>query len=208
MKQFKTKTLIAILTIAIILLIPIAALAADPPAPVAKTSKPKPDCPTFTDASSGITMACPDGWVFMKPSEVREKTNGQLQVSSNTLVFCVNSSNPDQNINVRYTGDASSEAPSNEAAKEFLSSLEGNLTNNMQRNGFKKESSCMTEVGGGIALELFFLASRGQTAMKQRSILLISKSKGFSITCTAPQSLFNSTNSTVFDAFVSSIIVR
>ena len=174
----------------------------------AKTRKPKSDCPSFTDVSSGITMACPAGWVFMKPSEVREKTNGQLQVSPNTLVFCVNPSNPDLNINVRYTGDASSEAPSNEAAKEFLLSLEGNLTNNMQRNGFNKESSCMTKVGGGAALEMILSASRGQTVMKQRSVLLIAKSKGFSITCTAPQSLFNSTNSTVFDAFVSSIIVR
>ena len=39
MNKAKTKTLISILTAVIILLIPIAALAADPPVPVAKTGQ-------------------------------------------------------------------------------------------------------------------------------------------------------------------------
>jgi hypothetical protein len=168
------------------------------------------DWPTFKDPSSGITMQCPNGWAFMKPSEVRSKTKGQMNVPTSTLVFCVNKKNPDQNINVQFTGNVGDDAPNKEAAKKLLASMDGNITSRMQGqlDGFKKELSRISDIAGGAALELFYSTSRNDTIMKQRLIILIAKRKAFTITCTSPRSLFSGTNSTVFDRFTSSIAVQ
>ena len=146
----------------------------------------------------------------MTPSEARTQTRGQLQVAPSTLVFCVNTKDPDQNINVQYTGDASREAPTNETARKFLAGIEDNLVRTAQRQliGFKKESSRMSDMADGVALELFFSTIRGNTTLKQRSIMLIAKRKVFTITCTSQQPSFDETNARIFDVFVSGIVVR
>ena len=166
--------------------------------------------PTFSDKNSGITMVCPNGWVFMTPGDVRERTHGKLQVTANTLIFCVDSANPDQNINVRYTGDARGEAPTNDNAKTFLLSIEKKLIGSMRQQfpGFRMETSRITAMADGYALDLIFSSNRGDAIMGQRSILLIANGKAFTITCTAPQASFVDTNSAIFDQFVSKIAVK
>jgi len=164
----------------------------------------------WKDPQYGISMICPDKWGLMTPSEVRTKTSGKMQVKKNALIFCVNSKDPDQNINIQYVGDARREAPTNIAAKRFLSSVEPQLVESLNQNlkSFKKVLSNVIDHSGGVALELIFTSFRGNLEVKQKQIMLIKNGKVFNITCTAKSSMYDEADKNGFSYVLSSIVIQ
>ena len=164
----------------------------------------------WKDPKHGFSLDCPSGWTLMSPSEVRRKTAGAMYISPNAMVFCVNDKDPDSNINVQYVGDASREAPTNDSARRFLASIKYSLVSNLQKQlpGFTKVSSKMRDLSGGVAWELVYTTNRGSEPMQQKQLMLIAKSKAFTITCTAKKSKFKQADKNGFTFMVSSIVVN
>ena len=163
-----------------------------------------------TYESKGLSMQAPKGWTFISPAEVRRKTGGAMQIAASAIFFVVNESDPDSNINVQYVGDASRDAPTVEAAIRLLKQMQRQVEPMMRQQspGFRKVKSEIIDFSGGVALDLVFTSSRGNTSMKQKQIIVISNKKAFTITCTAKDSVFDEYFSTGFEPILRSIKIR
>lgn len=160
-----------------------------------------------TYKSSGLTMHAISGWTFMSPSEVRRKTNGNFEISSNTIFFVVNDIDVDANINVQYVGNFSSEAPNKEAAYRILQQLKSQVEPSMRQQfqGFKMIKSQLMDFAGGAALEIVYQFKRGETLLQQKQLTLISNKKAFTITCNAKKGFFDEYNLKGFEIILNSI---
>jgi len=163
----------------------------------------------FTNTTHQFVMACPRGWTFMTSSDVRKKTKGAFQPTAGAFAFCVNDSDFDQNVNVQFTGDVSSELPTFDSVRNFLKNLQEQMPTMMQDRveGFKLVSSAIVEMDDGIALDHTYVALRGDVILQQRQVLLISKGKAFTITCTAKKPDFITANRSCFSILINSISV-
>ena len=162
----------------------------------------------FFDEKHGLKVTCPKGWTFMSPAEVTEKTQGHMTISPGTLVFCVNSQDFDQNINIIYAGDTSRDAPTRDAARRFLDNFRKQAGENLRRMGMKLISSRLHEIGRGVGLEMVNEGSREGTAMKSKLLLIISHGKGYTITCTARKTDYDNANRNAFVPTLSSISIE
>ena len=146
----------------------------------------------YTDHRHGFSLVCPGGWVFMTPEEVRKKTAGMMSPTSATLIFVVNESDYDKNINIQYTGDSSRDIPTNAAARRFFAEFKKEYPGMLRQKmpSARIVSSQVIGLASGVAFEAIFTSTRGKTQMKQKSVLLIVKGKAFTITCTSQEADF------------------
>ena len=148
---------------------------------------------TYTNAKHDFRFSYPQGWSVMSPDEVYEKTGGLLTPSPAALVFVVNDGDPDKNINVLFTGDVRREAPNNGAARRFFEEFREQYPSMIRQQlpGARVVSTRVFDHAGGVAFEAVYNVPRGQTPMRQKSVLVIVSGKAYTFTCTSLAAVYD-----------------
>ena len=109
----------------------------------------------------------------MSPEEVRKKTAGQFQPTTNSIVFVVRDTNPDDNLNFQKLGDVSQDVPTNEAARRFFSEFQKQFPEivKQQDPGAQLTAMQIIDLAGGVAFKADFFSMRGDTRMKQIGVI-------------------------------------
>src|SRR5271166_2118732 len=55
----------------------------------------------YSNAQGGFAFKYPDRWTPMAPDEVKQKTQGTMQVMPGTVIFLVNDRDADRNLNLQ-----------------------------------------------------------------------------------------------------------
>ncbi len=157
--------------------------------------------------SNGLSMQAPKGWVFLSPSEMRNKTKGKMKIATNTIFFVVNETDYASNINVQYIGDTSRDASNVAAARKLLKEIQQQIVVKMRQSlpSFKKIKAEVIKFSNGVALNLVFTSLKKNVLMKQKQLIIISNKKAFTITFTAKENVFSKYFSTGFEPILRSI---
>ena len=168
------------------------------------------DSRTFSDPQHHIKMTCPSGWSFMSPAEVAQKSNPQIDLPAGTLVLCHNLKYSDQSINIAYYGDTTRDAPTKDAVRAFLEKLQQQEIETLKQRPELRRivSQSIYDFADGLALETLAEVSPNGTAMKIKTLFLISHGNGYVITCGAKTAEYDQANKSGFTPVLSSIIIE
>jgi ankyrin repeat protein len=141
----------------------------------------------------------------MTPEEVKQKTQGMMQIAKGAVLFLVSERDTDRNMNLQIV-PAPADTVNASQLREFEREIDKSYPG--QYPGFVKVSSSVVTVSGLPALEYVMDVKRIDKALRQRLVIVINKGTGYLLTFTSPLEMYAQANETCFDVVVKSFSVR
>jgi hypothetical protein len=186
-----------------------------PPAGTAKPAASAASAPAvsvlhYTDDTNGFSFSYPATWQTETPAEHADRVKNPAATVAKAFIYCSEKANPAKNINIQYLGDTSKLTPDREHALAGLQLMEAQIKTLMPTKlpGFKFLSDQYRDLAGGVALDITFTSAPDNIPLHQREVIVLSKNKGFIVTCTTSEADFAKTNADCFNALVDSIAVK